>query len=292
MNIMRGAILNIRILLVYLLVVTALFSCTKPAAKSKIIEVESIQIAVDEIELMVGETFFVDAKINPDEAVDQTLTYSSSDEEVAIIDKFAEISATGEGECTIQLRSVNGITAQIQVTVKEKKVEHIIGKWHGKKIYYIQDNNRKSAEELIEDWEIPKNGETSEEKKIREGNLAGLKNNQNIFVKQWNAEFKANNKGTVVYSNKIDGDEDRSKHFFSDWQLNDNKTYNFHYTVNDPKLPEDQKVEDANEIDAILTLNPNNKKLASFIFVLNNDTQIKLEVQIEKETEVASSQEK
>jgi len=58
------------------------------------------------------------------------------------------------------------------------------------------------------------------------------------------------------------------------------------------ELPEDQKVEDTNEIDAILTLNPNNKKLASFIFVLNNDTQIKLEVQIEKETEVASSQEK
>lgn len=283
MNIMRETSSNIKILLVYLSIITTLFSCTKDAPKSSIIEVASIDIAENEIVLTVGgQPYYVDAKINPDEAADQSITYSSSDEDVAIIDKFADITAIGEGECTIQLRSVNGITTNIEVTVEEKKIEHLVGKWKGKKIYYLEGKNRKSAEELIEDWEIPKNGETSEEKKIREGNLAGLHNNQNVFVKQWHAEFKANNKGTVIYENKIEGDEDRSFKAYSDWQLNENKTYNFHYSINDPKLPENQKKEDANEINSILTLNPNNKKLASFVFVLNPKDGISLEVEIEK----------
>jgi hypothetical protein len=286
---MREISSNIKILLVYLSIITALFSCTKAATKSSIIEVTSIEIAESEIELMVGKTYYVDAKINPDEAADQTITYSSSDEEVATIDKYADITAKAEGDCTIQLRSVNGITANIDVTVKEKKIEHIIGKWKGRKIYYLQGKEKHSADELIEELEIVSPTETPEEKKTREGNLAGINNNKNVFITQWNAEFRTNNKGTVIYKNKIDENEDRSKRFFADWQLNENKTYNLHYSINDPKLPDDQKKEDANEIDAILTLDPNNKKLASFVFVLNPKEGISLEVQIEKIPEVNDS---
>ena len=74
----------------------------------------------------VDERFTLTATITPDDADDKTLTWSSTNEQVAIIKgndgMTAEVTATGVGTATITAMTINDKKAECKVTVHGQKL--------------------------------------------------------------------------------------------------------------------------------------------------------------------------
>ena len=69
--------------------------------------------------LGVGEQTHYMAHVLPLTAYDTSITWSSSNESVAIVDEYGMVTAVGEGRATIIACSVNGIESYAYVTVKQ-----------------------------------------------------------------------------------------------------------------------------------------------------------------------------
>ncbi len=73
-----------------------------------------------EVTLEVGETAVIEYTITPEDATNQTVEWSSSDETVASIDATGTVTALKPGETTITAKTVNGgKTATSKITVKD-----------------------------------------------------------------------------------------------------------------------------------------------------------------------------
>ncbi|XHB95501.1 Ig-like domain-containing protein [Lactococcus garvieae] len=70
-----------------------------------------------ELSLGVGATQTLTATVEPDDAKDKTVTFTSSDETVATVSSNGEVTAIGEGATDITCSTVNGLTATCAVTV-------------------------------------------------------------------------------------------------------------------------------------------------------------------------------
>ena len=79
-------------------------------------EVTSVEIDSEDIELKVGEEKTVTATVNPENAEDKTLTWESSNTAVATVEN-GKITAVSEGTAEISVKSTNGKTDSIIVTV-------------------------------------------------------------------------------------------------------------------------------------------------------------------------------
>ncbi|MDE7087243.1 MAG: Ig-like domain-containing protein, partial [Clostridia bacterium] len=81
-------------------------------------EVAVTEITLDKTELTLteGESYTFTATIAPENATDQSMEWSSSDESVATVD-YASVVAKAEGEATITVTANNGKTATCTVTV-------------------------------------------------------------------------------------------------------------------------------------------------------------------------------
>lgn len=81
---------------------------------------EAITLDTDEGVLTVGSTHTIQARIVPEDATDQTLTWSSSDQNVAEVDENGKVTAKGEGSATITVSSAGGdVSAVYTLTVKK-----------------------------------------------------------------------------------------------------------------------------------------------------------------------------
>ncbi len=82
---------------------------------------ESITLSKDELEMAPGETAELSAVVNPEETAEQTVTWESSDEDVAVvIDGF--VTSLKEGTATVTVKTVNGLTASCKISVKNKEI--------------------------------------------------------------------------------------------------------------------------------------------------------------------------
>lgn len=90
--------------------------------------VESISLSPNEWSGFKGESFKIEATILPEDAVDKTLTWTSSDESVAKVDDTGQVETTGIGKCIITATAVDGseVNATCAVTVMRKLVESLI----------------------------------------------------------------------------------------------------------------------------------------------------------------------
>ena len=79
-------------------------------------EVHSVTIDSEDLELHIGDEKTVTATINPSDATDKTLTWTSSNESVATVEN-GKIKAIAEGTAEITVSSSNGKTDSIIVTV-------------------------------------------------------------------------------------------------------------------------------------------------------------------------------
>lgn len=85
------------------------------------VEVESVKVTVNKTELKVGETTTAKAVITPDNATDQTVSWTTSDESVITVDKDGQITAKKIGKANVIATASNGKTDKVEITVVEEK---------------------------------------------------------------------------------------------------------------------------------------------------------------------------
>lgn len=85
---------------------------------------ETITLDQTEVEVPIGETFTLTATISPDNTTDKTITWSSSDPEVATVEDGV-VSCVGIGDAIITASTSNGLTANCTVKVQMILVESI-----------------------------------------------------------------------------------------------------------------------------------------------------------------------
>ena len=106
-------------------------SCDGKSATCKIIvtkpviPVTSITLDKPEVSICIGESETLTATVNPDNATDKTVTWTSSNTNVATVDANGKITAKATGETTITA-SAGGKSVTCKVTVTKSALEDII----------------------------------------------------------------------------------------------------------------------------------------------------------------------
>ena len=73
----------------------------------------------------IGDSLELSASITPENIDDPSIVWSSSDEEIAMVDQNGLVKTLAEGEVTIYAKAANGVTGEMTFAVKEKYVESI-----------------------------------------------------------------------------------------------------------------------------------------------------------------------
>lgn len=82
------------------------------------IPVETITLDTDSRNLELGESFTINASVTPDDAVDKTIIWSSSNPLVAQVSEDGEVTTVGVGEAVITALAVSGgVSAECHVSV-------------------------------------------------------------------------------------------------------------------------------------------------------------------------------
>ena len=92
--------------------------------KAKVIPVTGVTLDASAMEVDEGFSFMLTATVNPDNATDKSVTWSSSDAAVATISQTGEVTAVKKGTATITVTTNDGgKTATCAVTVKRPTTE-------------------------------------------------------------------------------------------------------------------------------------------------------------------------
>ena len=105
----------------FLLVLFALWSICCSENETDIIEVTSVAISTKAVEMTVGETLQLSASVEPKNATDKEVSWSSSDETVVSISKSGMATALKEGNAIITAL-VGKCVSVCQITVKKKEI--------------------------------------------------------------------------------------------------------------------------------------------------------------------------
>ena len=98
--------------------ITAVTSNGKTATCKVEVKQHIQNIELNDKEMLIDETTSVVSKINPSE-YDDTLTWLSSNDNVATVDAFGNVTAVSRGTVTISVESSNGKSASCTVSVKQ-----------------------------------------------------------------------------------------------------------------------------------------------------------------------------
>ena len=95
-----------------------LFSCgSKPQSSREPINVESISLEGDLKDLVLGETLSLKSTVSPDNADDKSVSWTSSDESVLVVNEKGEVTAVGGGSAVITVTASNGLAASETIEV-------------------------------------------------------------------------------------------------------------------------------------------------------------------------------
>ena len=90
---------------------------------AKTIEVNDVGLDKSEMEMVAGDSYQFTVTIKPDNASDKTLSWSSSDENVATVDNTGKVTAVSEGKVTITVKTSNPAqSASCDITVKAASI--------------------------------------------------------------------------------------------------------------------------------------------------------------------------
>lgn len=92
------------------------------------VALESITLANETKDLFLGESFNVGVTFTPSNTTRKNVTYTSSDETVATVDKVGNVTATGRGSATITAASSEGFEAVTTVNAYKKTTEIVLEK--------------------------------------------------------------------------------------------------------------------------------------------------------------------
>ena len=93
----------------------------KVSVSKKPVPVESVTLDNASLSLTEGDTYTLVATVNPSNAADKTVSWTSSSQSVAAVSSTGEVTAVSEGETTITA-SAGGKSATCKVTVSKKPV--------------------------------------------------------------------------------------------------------------------------------------------------------------------------
>ena len=83
------------------------------------IKVTSVELSATTIDACIGQTYTLTATVLPQNATDKSLTWTSSNEDVATVE-YGEIHCVDIGEATITAKSKNGVVATCVVRVTKE----------------------------------------------------------------------------------------------------------------------------------------------------------------------------
>lgn len=90
---------------------------------AKTIEVNDVGLDKSEMEMVAGNSYQFTVTLKPDNASDKTLSWSSSDENVATVDNSGKVTAISEGKVTITVKTSNPAqSASCDITVKAASI--------------------------------------------------------------------------------------------------------------------------------------------------------------------------
>jgi len=149
---MKNAQLNLRQLVICLLALVSLLSCTKNDETKKV-SVESIKISESEISLNINDTHQIIAEVIPNNATEKTLMYRSEKEDIASVDANGIITAISEGTTAIKIQAEGNITSILQVTVNKAPLvipAKLLGDWKGVKLELTNGSDIYNEQEIKE----------------------------------------------------------------------------------------------------------------------------------------------
>ena len=100
---------------------TATLQITVEAAEEPPVEVTAVKLSDTQKTLKVGEEYQINASVEPSDAADKSLTYTSDNNKVATVSETGLVKANAVGSAKITVKSANGKTAALQITVEEKE---------------------------------------------------------------------------------------------------------------------------------------------------------------------------
>lgn len=89
-----------------------------PTLAPEEVAVTKVTLTASDTTIAAGRTAQVYADIQPTNATNKSLTYTSSDESVATINNTGIVTALKDGETTITAKAANGVTGSLKITVK------------------------------------------------------------------------------------------------------------------------------------------------------------------------------
>ena len=95
-------------------------TCTIQVSK-KVIEVTAVELDLNEVEIVEGESLTLIATVKPDDATDKTVTWDSSDKAIATVDDNGKVTAVKEGKATITAKA-GGKQASCSITVAKRVI--------------------------------------------------------------------------------------------------------------------------------------------------------------------------
>ncbi len=100
-------------------------SCTVTVQDDNTVPVTGITLDQSKMTLGVGKTDYLEATVTPEDATDQNVTWTSSDESVATVGEYGEVTAVGAGTATITAKS-GDVSATCEVTVTDAQYDYSI----------------------------------------------------------------------------------------------------------------------------------------------------------------------
>lgn len=132
-------------------------SNSKPREETKEIEVTGVKINKTKLDMKEKDEQKLTATVQPENATNKTVTWSSSNTKVATVDKNGKVKAISNGTAVITATAVNGKTTTCKVTVSKveleiksdaeewlKTCEDMAKKLNGKFRYYNYKSNPQS----------------------------------------------------------------------------------------------------------------------------------------------------
>ena len=95
----------------------------KVTVSKKEVAVNSVSVSPTSKTITAGESFKISATISPSNATNQTITWESNNNSVAVVDKNGNVTAKLAGQAIITARTNNGKTASANITVKAAPVK-------------------------------------------------------------------------------------------------------------------------------------------------------------------------
>lgn len=95
---------------------------TSTNTAEKTINVSSVNIGELLLELEVGDVKYLDAEVLPSNATNKSISWRSSNENIATVNSEGKLVAIGEGNVKIVAEATNGISDTVIVVVSEKEI--------------------------------------------------------------------------------------------------------------------------------------------------------------------------